>query len=290
MPPVLSPSLKRKARRLGNLINAVAIASPMTAGRMVFKLMCTPRPRAIKKVDDQFLATAQWFTLHANGHDVQMYRWPHPTLPSAPLVLLAHGWESHSGRWRDYVPAMHEAGFSVLAMDAPGHGHTPGKLLNGIIYGRTLTEIVGQLGVLEAIVGHSMGGTAAIIGLTQMRMSPPKKVIVMGSPTDIERVTIELCDLFALKDRARRGIYDYIAKWAPMSLPEYKLHHWVGNQGHVSAFVVHDTDDDVAPVTEGRQLAEVWPNATYLETSGLGHRFLPPEKAIPHVVSFIKSV
>ena len=285
MPPVFPESLYRKARRIGRVINGISLISPTLAGKMTYKLMCLPRHRPFKSVDKAFLDTAETSYLFCAETRICVYHWDNPTLPDAPKILLAHGWESHSGRWRDYVPALHDAGYSVVAFDAPAHGNSDGKILNGILYGRAITSIVAQIGPLHAIIGHSMGGTAALIGLTRTNMIPPKKVIIMGAPTNIQRITDELCALFALSATAISATYAHIAAFAGRPLTDLILHNNVHNLGHVAAFIMHDTDDDVAPVAEGRLLAANWPGATYLETKGFGHRFLPPDQAIKEVIS-----
>ena len=55
----------------------------------------------------------------------------------------------------------------------------------------------------------------------------------------------------------------------------------------VQGFVLHDRDDDVAPVEEGRLIAGFW-NARYFETEGLGHR-MQDKAVVQAVVSFIQS-
>jgi pimeloyl-ACP methyl ester carboxylesterase len=36
--------------------------------------------------------------------------------------------------------------------------------------------------------------------------------------------------------------------------------------------VIHDRDDRDCPVSTGRDIAEAWPGASFVETEGLGHR------------------
>ena len=46
-----------------------------------------------------------------------------PTGPAAaPVVILLHMYRSDRAAWKPLMPALHEAGFAVLAIDMRGHG------------------------------------------------------------------------------------------------------------------------------------------------------------------------
>src|SRR5712692_10468276 len=49
------------------------------------------------------------------------------TWGKGPAVLLVHGWGGHAGRLTPFVEPLTDAGFSVVAFDAPGHGSAPGR-------------------------------------------------------------------------------------------------------------------------------------------------------------------
>jgi len=82
-----------------------------------------------------------------------------------PTVLLVHGWNSRGTHWGAYVDALTEAGFRAVAVDAPGHGDSPGDHCHALEYGLRLIEVGRQVGPLAGIVAHSFGAGATAIAL-----------------------------------------------------------------------------------------------------------------------------
>ena len=112
----------KKIRRMGKLLNALELVSPALAGKVAFTFFCTPRRLPMQEKDAAFLATAVQESLIFKNLKIRSYSWQNPD-PEAKSVLLVHGWESSSARWRKYVKALLNAGFTVHAIDAPASGH-----------------------------------------------------------------------------------------------------------------------------------------------------------------------
>ena len=88
-----------------------------------------------------------------------------------PLVLLLHGFPQYWWTWREYLPALAQAGYRVAAMDLRGYagsdhaprGYDPTTLSNDVL------GVIACLGEQSAvIVGHGWGGH---IGWTAARRS-----------------------------------------------------------------------------------------------------------------------
>jgi alpha-beta hydrolase superfamily lysophospholipase len=60
-----------------------------------------------------------------------------------------------------------DAGYGVIALDAPAHGRSPGREANVVLFARALLEAASELPPLLAVIGHSMGGASALLA-TQM--------------------------------------------------------------------------------------------------------------------------
>ncbi len=82
-------------------------------------------------------------------------------------VLLLHGYLEHAHVWDWVAPQIAAAGYHVFALDWPGHGDSewigPGGYYHFADYTAVLAGAVRGLGGRAALVGHSMGGTAALI-------------------------------------------------------------------------------------------------------------------------------
>lgn len=112
------------------------------------------------------------------------YRWWKAEEPSW-VVLLAHGFGDHSGRWDRYGRTLAAAGGAVLAADHRGHGLSDGEravVQDFEAVARDFLELFSRPEFPEgppvALAGHSMGGlvvtTAAALG------DPPIDALVVS--------------------------------------------------------------------------------------------------------------
>lgn len=80
--------------------------------------------------------------------------------PGRPVVLI-HGWPLSSASWRDQIPALHEAGYRVVAYDRRGFGQSD-KPRHGYGYDMLAEDLDGVLSELNlhdvTLIGFSMGG------------------------------------------------------------------------------------------------------------------------------------
>lgn len=98
------------------------------------------------------------------GYPAYAYTGGRPFDPKIPAIVFVHGaaFDHSVWQWQSRYFAHH--GFSVLAVDLPGHGRSPGPLRESI---GGLADWVGAFidaATLEkaAIVGHSMGSLVAL--------------------------------------------------------------------------------------------------------------------------------
>ncbi len=274
----------KKIRRVGKMLNALAAVSPTLAGKAGFRVFCTPRRLPLRENDRDFLATAEQGTIHVDRVTVRTYTWP-SALPNARTVLFLHGWESNSARWRKYVKSARAAGFTVQALDAPANGHSGGKMLNLLLFARVVKVFVERHGTPYAMVGHSLGGGAAVMSVAAAGASSPEKMVLMGVFAETTRVIGDFGALLAVNDTVMQGIHREIERRSGMSINEYSVQKKVALLSGVQGLVLHDRDDDVAPIAEGRAIAESW-GCQFVETTGLGHR-MQDKSVVEAVTAFL---
>lgn len=105
-----------------------------------------------------------------------------------PVVLLLHGYLEHAHVWDWVAPRIAAAGYHVFALDWPGHGDSewvgPGGYYHFADYAAVLAGVVRGLGGRAALVGHSMGGSAALVyaGTEPERVAALVSVEGLGPP------------------------------------------------------------------------------------------------------------
>jgi alpha-beta hydrolase superfamily lysophospholipase len=115
-------------------------------------------------------------------------RW-RPDGPAKGAVVLVHGLHEHSGRYAHVAERLAGAGYTVSAVDHPGHGRTPGTR-GGI---RSMAETVHGVDIVVRraedaahgapvfVYGHSLGGLIALQYLTG-RPSPGVRGGIISAP------------------------------------------------------------------------------------------------------------
>ena len=279
-------STLKKIRHVGKMLNALAAVSPALAGRLAFRVFCTPRRLPVRDTDREFLSTAQHFDFHAEKLKIRGYTWQSDR-PNAPAVLCLHGWESNSARWRKYVKGLHEEGFTIHAFDAPASGYSGGQMLNVLLYSRVVKRFVEEKGVPHSIVAHSLGGAAAVMSTAILGAARPTKMVLLGVFAESSRIIADFGSIFGVNDTVLNGVFREIERRSGLHISEYSVAKKAAILTDVQGFVLHDRDDDVAPVQEGRAIAESW-KARYLETEGLGHR-MQDKTVVQEVLKFIQS-
>ncbi|WMW82452.1 alpha/beta hydrolase [Undibacterium cyanobacteriorum] len=102
--------------------------------------------------------------------------------PNLPTVLLVHGAQNDHSVWAMQSRYLAHHGFSVLALDLPGHGRSQGPALHSVeVMAKWLLEVIELSGVQQAFVaGHSMG---SLIALEAASLAPERiqKLALLGT-------------------------------------------------------------------------------------------------------------
>jgi lysophospholipase len=107
------------------------------------------------------------------GVPIRWQSWT-PESPRA-ILLLAHGYGEHVGRYGHVVEHFVERGFAVVGLDHRGHGRSGGtrghcrdfREMTGDL--RTLADVAGGRwpGLRSVLLGHSMGGLISVLFLAE---------------------------------------------------------------------------------------------------------------------------
>jgi pimeloyl-ACP methyl ester carboxylesterase len=170
---------------------------------------------------------------------------------AGPPVVLLHGWGSHAARFADFVAPLQAAGFSVI--------------------------------------GHSLGGGAVLTVLAETADHHPKKICLFGVPSDMDYILESFAMMLGLKPPALARLRAlFLARFGrPASAISVAA---AAPKVRIPVLVVHDEDDNVAPMTQGAAMAESIPGAILWRTRGFGHSgALRDPATIRRVIDFLRS-
>lgn len=265
---------------LPSLIAGTGRLAPALAARIAAELLTRPRGRNPPQPWelDPAHAPARSVTF-ASG--LKAAAWGH----TGPLVLALHGWRGRPSQFGPLAVALVARGLRVIAVDAPGHGGSPGVRVTPHLLAGAVAAIAAEAGSVHAVVGHSLGGAAA--GIALERGLAGARLALIASPTRVSLMIAGLARELQLPPAARDTLDAWFDRHAGRPVAELDLVAVLPRTG-ARALVVHDELDDVIPVGEARLLAAACPGVRALYTRGLGHRdLLAAAEVIAAVTDFI---
>jgi pimeloyl-ACP methyl ester carboxylesterase len=278
--PGVSPKLQRRLRSFFGFLQAF---SPALAARFALRLFRTPPRRALDPADAPVIARAIRERARAGADQFTIWRWDRP----GPRIVLLHGWGSHAARFGDFVAPLHAAGFSVIGIDAPAHGDSPGRASDLVRFRDSLAEVLRQHGPVHAVIGHSLGGGAILTVLAELPHPHPARICVFGVPSDMDYILESFAMMLGLKPRALAQLRARYA--AAFGRPASAISTIAAAPFvRIPTLIVHDEEDNVAPIAQAAQLVAAIPGAVLLRTRGLGHSGgLRDADTIARVVEFL---
>jgi pimeloyl-ACP methyl ester carboxylesterase len=254
--------------------------SPSLSARLAEHLFRTPpRYRRLKR-EDRCLARARYSaTPYARG-----------TLPTwtwgrGPRVLLVHGWGGHAGRLTPFVRPLVDAGFSVVAFDAPAHGRASGRRSGMPEFIAAIRAVARARGPFEAAIGHSLGAAASALALYEGLDF--RSLVLLAPPADPEKYSGRFAKFFCIPEHTRDAM-----KRRLMSRYRLEWEHLRVSRGpgasRARLLVFHDPRDWKVPFQDGQEIVASWPRAELVRVSGVGHhRIVRDPEVIGRAVQFL---
>lgn len=253
------------AKGLGQYLNLLAVIRPGWAAKRAFFIFCKVRKGRVAPHQRNYLEKAKHRMEKVHGHEVQTYLWP----GTGPTVLLVHGWESNSFRWKNLIQLLQDAKFSVVAFDAPAHGFSSGTYLHVPLYTACVEHMV-QNYEPRCIVGHSMGGMTALYFAHQHSDTAIEKIVTIGSPAEFQDIMNEFQRILNFNNRVLRALDQFIFEEFGFHVHEFSSSRFVENQKQ-QGLLLHDKHDTIIPFHASQKVHEAWKDSVLISTEGLGH-------------------
>ncbi|WP_051303975.1 alpha/beta hydrolase [Calidithermus chliarophilus] len=216
--------------------------------------------------------------------EVQAYAWG-PA--QAPGVLLVHGWESHAGRMGGFVEPLLRQGYRVLAFDAPAHGRSGGRQASMADFAGAIEALSSRFAPVVGLIGHSLGGGAALWHLAHTPAAPLRKVVALGAPARIADPLRGFARALGLSREATAELFAAFEQRFGQPVEFFGIDR-LRFPPEVEVLLVHDREDDVIPYAHAEALQGGIPAARLQSTTGLGHRaILKEESVIAQVARFL---
>jgi pimeloyl-ACP methyl ester carboxylesterase len=263
-------------------INLLSYIFPAFAAKLAVLLFSIPRDAKIDDEGIQYLSLANQKNIKYNGFKIKTYHWK----GNRDTILLVHGWDSNSFRWKDLIELLKEDNYNLISIDAPAHGASGSKIFNAPLYSECLNEVITRFKP-QVIVGHSVGATASVIALKNHKLPYIEKIVLLGAPSNLAISVGNYVNMMNYNSRVSQAINQYYLKHFN-HLPEYYCAENFYKNLQPKGLIIHDRRDNIISFKEALDIHRVYKNSELIKTIGLGHR-LKSEKVYQHILDFLKT-
>lgn len=256
---------------IGLQLNSIYRINKKKAVIKVYRIFCTPRKGKVRPEHEEFLNRAKANSLKIGSVDIQIYHWKKD---NAPTILLVHGWDSNSGRWKMFVEHFKNQ-YNIVAFDSPAQGNSTGKVLHVPIYAKTLKKMI-KLYQPDYLVGHSMGGMTIFFNEFKNTSSKVKKIVSLGAPSELSKIMADLKRVMRLKRSLMNDVEMYFKDKFGYKFADFSSQSFVKSIS-IPVLLIHDKYDKVVPVKEAKMIDEALANSRLLITEGAGHSLAKDE-------------
>jgi pimeloyl-ACP methyl ester carboxylesterase len=245
------------------LLSSVA---PSVAGRLAARMFTTARRHTPPEHERAAEAMGERIAIRTARGQLSALRFGRGR---GPRVLAMHGWEGRATQWGPLAEWLARAGFELVAVDAPGHGHSPGQRAHVAGFAEALLDADEQLGPFVAAVGHSMGAAAVTIALD--RGLRARRAVLIAGPARLDVILQRFARQLGLSDRATQAFDARLEMIVGQPAAELGTAELAAGLRH-PALIIHARDDREIPFTDAEAIARAWPHGHLLAVDGVGHR------------------
>jgi alpha-beta hydrolase superfamily lysophospholipase len=184
---------------------AVTVASLLFALDRLAERVARPTYRPFERTVPELAIPHEDLRIPSGDHALAAWLLePGNARPSAPLLIVAHGWGANYSTVLRLAEPLATAGHDVLLFDVRGHGRS--QPVPYVTIQQFRDDVVAAAHWSKrrfpnrpvVLIGHSMGGAAGVLAAADG--APIDALVLIASPSDVLRVTAEF-----LTDQGRPG-------------------------------------------------------------------------------------
>lgn len=251
---------------IGFIFNVIAVFSKYYAGKLAFTFFCTPfSGKKFTSRELRFLESARKESLSFKNYELQCYIWDGP----GKTIFFAHGYYSNTSRWRPLINLLIRKGYRIIAMDAPAHGLSGGKTINGVLYAEAIEVLLNKYPA-DFVIGHSLGGMALVYYFSHLNAIKVERMILMAVPSELSSIVEIFTSTLRFSKRTKAGFYEYFRTNLNFEVSHFSVGNFMQTITTPGLFIA-DKHDEIAFYEEALVIMENWSEGELFTTTGLGH-------------------
>lgn len=287
------PNVRTKSRALWATragLRALSPTAPRLAAAWAERLFLTARRHERPFWERETLASALASRLAHDGGWLPTWTWQPASRdvfarPAARTILLVHGWEGRGSQLATIVPYLLARDLRVVTFDAPGHGDSSLPRASVVEHARAICAVAHAVGGIHGIVGHSVGGAAALFA-TRLGLEA-KRFALISPPTTPIQFASTFARILGLDDTTKSAMMARIEARYAIRFDDLDARR---DAATITAplLVVHDRDDAIVPFANGEAIASAARRGRLISTTGLGHNaMVRAPKVLETIADFV---
>ena len=269
-------------KSIGFFVNLISLVSTKYATKLAMKIFSTPRKGKLDNEARDFLNSAFQEEIPYLEYNLMSYRW----LGKKQTILLVHGWESNSFRWKDLIEILKSQDYNIISIDGPAHGQSGNSTFNTLEYADCIYKVAEKFKA-NIIIGHSVGGVAS--GVTQFKYKLPSvnKMVLLGAPSNFKGLFERYIGMMGYNQKVSEAMNQYCLKTYG-HLPSYFCIENFSKNIEAQVLIIHDRFDNIIPYSDALEFKKYLKNSELIKTKGLGHK-LKSDDVYEHITDFLSA-
>lgn len=267
---------------IGFFLNIVSYIAPQYAAKIAVQIFSTPQTGKLTSIETEYLKSAIQEDIIYNKFHIKTYHWK----GKKDTILLAHGWESNTYRWKDLIDLLKTHDYNIIALDAPAHGASGNKTFNALLYSECICKVVQRFNA-SIIIGHSVGGMSSVFFQYNYKLPYVEKLVLLGTPANFLGVLKHYVIMMGYSKRVITSINQYITKHFNHP-PEYFSASNFSKDIAIKGLIIHDKKDRIISYKDGLLFKQNYTNSKFIDTKGFGHA-LKSDKIYQYILEFINA-
>ena len=264
------------------LLKFIGECTPKVASKLAYSHMHKARKR-IRYTKLDLPEGASAFALSYRQGKLKGYSWGR----GQKIVYLIHGWESALSLMSGFIEPLIQAGYKVIAFDAPSHGHSDNQATCLPDFINALEHVIQRNGKPHTIIGHSCGGAATALLLKRNKTIRPEKVVLLAPMSSLQ-IKLDIFSEVAQLAKAVKAKLSETLEQVTGGIETFDVAK-AAKSLTTPALIIHDQEDTLIPQHHSFEITQNWQNSRLSSTCGLGHiRLLFNEHVIRETTQFVQ--
>jgi len=267
---------------IGKYLDLLSNLIPRLSGKQAFYLFCIPFKAKLNEKQQAFLNSSKKERLKLGDQEIQTYSWGE----GSKLLLLVHGWQSNTYRWKNYIDHFDKKEYTIVGFDAPGHGNSDGLICNVPLYEEALKKVVSHYGKPSCIISHSIGAFSSLYFLYKNNYVVDK-LITMASPYSATQFVEHFRRELSVNEKTIVQLKRYFEKYTGHSTDYFSIEQFAPSI-RSKTLIIHDEEDLTTSAEHAVELHGYINASEYYPTKGFGHK-LKSASVMNKVSQFVAS-